>query len=59
MMKTKKNKRKPIDITLTEFQSDKKSLYKVTRNLSGTSISETKIFRTKKRAEQQFEEWLN
>jgi len=55
----RKNKKKPIDVALSEFKSDKQILYKVIRNLSGTSISETKIFRTKKRAEQQFEEWLN
>ena len=32
--------------------------YKVTRKLPEFRVSETKIFRSKKEAKQQFEEWL-
>jgi len=46
------------DITLTSYLADGKRVYKVTRRLPGMSVSETRIFKSKKSARKQFREWL-
>jgi len=38
---------------------DNGSRYKVTRRIPELDVSETKLFKTRKKAEEQFKEWLN
>jgi len=44
-------------VSLIKFKSDEKKWYKVTRRIPEMAISETKIFSSKKKAMQQFQEW--
>jgi hypothetical protein len=45
------------EVSLIEFKNDEKKGYKITRRIPEMSISETKIFSSKKKAMQQFQEW--
>ncbi len=47
------------EISFLEIQTIFGKRYKVTRRLPSFSIAETKIFRSRKRAEQQLNVWLN
>lgn len=41
-----------------EFQNHIGKKYKVTRQIPEISVTETKVFRSKKRAKKKFSEWL-
>lgn len=45
-------------VSIMELENSMGKKYKVTRRLSTLSVSETIIFRSKKNAKKQFEEWL-
>ena len=47
------------EITIVELRGKKGRKFKVTRRYPNLLISETKVFRSKKKAKKQFEEWLN
>jgi len=46
------------EISIIELRNGVGRKYKVTRRIPEMSISETKIFRSKQRAKEQFEEWI-
>ena len=50
--------RKSWIVSIIELVGEKGKYYKVTRRFLELQVQETKFFRTKKRAEQQFIEWL-
>lgn len=56
MGKDKNTKR--WEISLSKFFNNIGIKYKVTRRMADFSITETKIFRSKKKAKAQFDEWL-
>ena len=58
MPKTKKHPTKKWEISILEFQSHKGKKFKVTRRIQDMSVAETKIFKSKKQAIKQFDEWL-
>lgn len=58
MDKTKKHSTKKWEISIMELKNHLGKEYKVTRRLSDLSIAETKVFRSKKEAKKQFEDWL-
>lgn len=45
-------------ISCIELQNGKGKKYKVTRRIPEISISETRMFRSKKKAQAQLQEWL-
>ncbi|MBI3037056.1 hypothetical protein HYY73_04905 [Candidatus Woesearchaeota archaeon] len=49
---------KKWEISLAELENSIGKLFKVTRRLPEMSIAETKLFRAKKEAVRQFNEWL-
>lgn len=57
LIKTKKHTRKKWEISIIELKENGKK-YKVTRRLPELLVAETKIFKSKKKAKKQFEEWL-
>tara|TARA_Y100000310_G_C20703107_1_gene831951 strand:- start:2085 stop:2261 length:177 start_codon:yes stop_codon:yes gene_type:complete len=57
-MKTKKHPYKNWEVSFAELISFSGKKFKVTRRLNKLSISETKIFTSKKKAKKQFEKWL-
>ena len=59
MKKIKKHLIKKWEVSIIEFQDDEGSKFKVTRRLPEMSVAETKIFKSKKEAMEQFDEWLN
>jgi len=42
-----------------EYRDDTGTKYKVTRRIPELSVAETKVFSSKERAKEQFEEWLS
>ena len=58
MPKTKKHLSKKWEISIIELENKRGKKYKVTRKLPYLLIAETKMFRSKKKAKKQFEEWL-
>ena len=52
-----KHLRKKREISIIELENSIGKKYKVTRRLPGLSISETKIFRSKKSAKKKLNEW--
>lgn len=58
-MISKKHKFKKWIVSLIEVKDSKGSLYKITRRIPELSVSEIILFRSKKEAEKQFEDWLN
>ena len=46
------------EVSIIEFESKKGKKYKVTRSIPGMSVSETKVFSSKRAAMKQFQEWL-
>ena len=58
MTKTKKHLIKKWEISLLEMENTKGKKYKVTKRLPGLSVSETRMFKSKKLARKQFIEWL-
>lgn len=59
MKKSEKHLNKKWEISIIELQNSKGKKYKVTRRLPELGVSETKIFRSKKKAKELFDEWLN
>jgi hypothetical protein len=49
---------KKWEVSIMELRNIKGRKYKVTRRFPELLIAETKIFRSKKRAIKQFDEWL-
>ena len=49
---------KKWEISIIELKNDKKRKYKVTRRIPELSVSEIKMFNSKKRAKNQFNKWL-
>lgn len=47
-----------VEISIIELQDEKGKKYKVTKRSPEMSVSETRIFRSKKKAQRQLEEWL-
>lgn len=43
------------EVTITKFTDN---FYKVTRRIPELEVSETKVFSSKEKAQEQFEEWL-
>ncbi len=58
MPKTKKHILKKWEISFIELQNHVGKKFKVTRRLPNLSVAETKVFRSKKKAKKQFDEWL-
>ncbi len=58
MPKTKKHLTKKWEISFTELQNHSGKKFKVTRRLPNLSVAETKVFRSKKKAKKQFDDWL-
>ena len=58
MTKIKKYLTKKWEISILEVKNHKGKKYKVTRRIPEFSIAETKIFKSKKKAKKQFNEWL-
>ena len=57
-METKKHLIKRWEVSIIELENDTEKKYKVTRRIADMSVSETKIFRSKEEAKDQFDEWL-
>ena len=57
-MKSKTHYNRKWEITIIQLENSIGSKFKVTRKLSELSVSETKIFRSKRKAKEQFEKWL-
>lgn len=49
---------KKWEVSIMELQNSVGKKFKVTRRLPELSVSETKIFRTKRSAKKKFNEWL-
>ena len=58
MPKTKKHLTKKWEIGFIEFQNHSGKKFKVTKRIPSLSVAETKVFRSKKRAKKQFDDWL-
>ena len=58
LAKTKKHTSKKWEISITEFQNHLGKKFKVTRRLPELSVAETKLFKNKRKAKKQFDEWL-
>jgi len=58
MVRTKKHLTKKWEISFMEFKNNKGKKFKLTRRLPNLSVSETKFFRSKKKAKKQFDDWL-
>ena len=57
MNKAKKHITKRWIVSIMELKDNGKK-FKVTRRIPELSVSETKLFRTKKKAKKQFDDWL-
>ena len=55
---TKKHSIKKWEVSIAKFQNDVGKIFKVTRRLPELLVSETKMFRNKKKAKKQFDDWL-
>ena len=58
MQSVEKHQTKKWEISIMEFLSENKSIFKVTRRIAQLHVAETKIFYNKEEAKRQFEEWL-
>ncbi len=56
---TKKHLYKKWEVSVIELKTKTGKKYKVTRRIADLKVSETKFFKTKQNAKDQFEEWLN
>ena len=59
MRKIKIHYTKNLEISIVELKNHIGKKYKVTRRCPELYVAETKIFRTKKQAKKQFDEWLS
>ena len=46
------------EVSISELENSEGLKYKVTRRIAELSVAETRMFRTKKEATKQFDEWL-
>ena len=53
-----KTLKKKWEVSVIELQNCIGRKFKVTRRFPEMSVAETKVFRTKKKASKQFEDWL-
>ena len=58
MPKIKKHPTKKWEVSIIELQNHKGKKFKVTRRIPEIYVAETKIFKSKKQAIKQFNEWL-
>ena len=58
MAEIKKHPTNKWEISIMELKDNGNEKFKVTRRLSDFSVAETKFFRSKKEAKEQFDEWL-
>lgn len=58
MEESKKHSIKKWEVSIVEIENTIGKKYKVTRRIPEISVAETKIFRSKEDAKNQFEEWL-
>ncbi|MBS3097735.1 hypothetical protein J4209_02960 [Candidatus Woesearchaeota archaeon] len=58
MAKTKKYPIKKWEVSIMELQNNIGKKFKVTRRLAEMSVAETKMFKSKKKAKKQFDNWL-
>jgi hypothetical protein len=59
MNKSQKHLYKKWEISIIELQNSKGKKYKVTRHLPELEVSETRVFTSKKKAKELFDEWLS
>jgi hypothetical protein len=57
-MSTKKHLIKRWEVSIMELENHAGKKFKVTRRLPELSVAETKVFWTKKKAKELFDEWL-
>lgn len=58
-VKQVKHLTKKWEVSIMEYQDETGTKYKVTRRIPELSVAETKIFNSKEKAKEQFEEWLS
>ena len=58
MQQTKQNPTKKWEVSIIALYDNGNTVYKVTRRLPDMTVAETKTFKTKKEAQEQFDEWL-
>jgi len=58
MIKTKKHLVKKWEVSFIKLSDGKEKRFKVTRRIPDLSISETRIYKSKKEAKKRFDEWL-
>ncbi len=49
---------KQWEVSIIKLEEESRIYYKVTRRLAELSVAETRLFDSKEKAKQQFEEWL-
>ncbi len=59
MQQTTQHPRKRWEVSIGEYHSEQGTVYKVTRRIPELSVAETKVFSSKQKAKQQFDEWLS
>ncbi len=58
ILASKKHLVKKWEVSIMELENNIGKKYKVTRRILELSVSETRIFRDKKKAKELFDEWL-
>ena len=58
MAQVKKHITKKWEVSILELKNNGNKKFKVTRRIPELSVAETKFFKTKEEAKEQFEEWL-
>ena len=58
MAQVKKHITKKWEVSIVELKNNGNKKFKVTRRIPELSVAETKFFKTKEEAKEQFEEWL-
>jgi len=58
MKDSKKHLVKKWEVSMIEFANHNCKKYKITRRLPELNVAETKVFKKKERAIEQFDEWL-
>lgn len=46
------------EVTVSKFENSVGEVYKVTRHMPSLHVTETKTFRSKEKAKEQYEQWL-
>ena len=58
MPQTEKHINKKWEVSIIELKNDDDKKFKVTRRIPDLAVAETKFFKTKQEAKEQFDEWL-